>query len=119
MEDIIYTTPLQVQDFFNFKFEILGGQVIKCTMDDQVLDTAIWSSLFLIKQKYDEKNEKMKKRKKMFDEHQRHYMEDLAKRIDHKERMTKHIQKAESKLTEYKNTILAFGKLASTGAIQK
>ena len=49
----------------------------------------------------------------MFDKKQKKYCEDMEARITHKKHLQEHIQKAESKLTEYKNTILAFGKLAS------
>ena len=64
MEEIIYTTPQQTLDFFNFQFDVLAGQVIACRMDWQPIDMAIWSWLFLVKQKYDEKNERLKKKDK-------------------------------------------------------
>jgi hypothetical protein len=33
MEEIIYTTPQQTLDFFNFQFDVLAGQVVGCRMD--------------------------------------------------------------------------------------
>ena len=51
---------------------------------------------------------KLKDRKKMFDKKQKKYCEDMEAWKQHKEHLQQHIQKAESKLTEYKNTILAF-----------
>ena len=32
-KEIIYTTPQQTLDFFNFQFDVLAGQVIACRMD--------------------------------------------------------------------------------------
>ena len=51
---------------------------------------------------------KLKQRKKIFDKKQKKYCEDMEAWKQHKEHLCEHIQKAESKLTEYKNTILAF-----------
>lgn len=119
MEKIIYTTPQQTLDFFNFQFDVLAGQVIACRMDWQPIDTAIWSWLFLVKQKYDEKNERLKKRTKIFEEKQKRYEEIMENTLAHNRRCKEHIQKAEAKLTEYKNTILAFGKLATCNSISK
>ena len=119
MEEIIYTTPQQTLDFFNFQFDVLAGQVIACRMNWQPIDTAIWSWLFLVKQKYDEKNEKYKKRHKMFDKKQKKYCEDLEARSKERKHYQEHIKRAETKLCEYKNTILAFGKLATCNSISK
>jgi exonuclease VII large subunit len=88
-------------------------------MDWQPIDTAIWSWLFLVKQKYDEKNERLKKRTKEFDKKQKNYCENLEKRRKDKEHYQEHIKRAETKLCEYKNTILAFGKLATCNSISK
>jgi hypothetical protein len=88
-------------------------------MDWQPIDTAIWSRLFLVKQKYDEKNEKYKKRHKMFDKKQKKYCEDLEARSKERKHYQEHIKRAETKLCEYKNTILAFWKLATCNSISK
>lgn len=124
MDEIIYSTPLQKLDFFDFQFEVMDGQLLKTTMnwqggEKQVLDPCIWASLFIVKQKYDEKNEKFKKRKKMFDRKQSKYCEDLEARIKERKHYQEHIKRAETKLCEYKNTILAFGKLATCNSISK
>lgn len=119
MNDVIYTTPTQTLDFFNFQLDVLAGQVVGCRMDGQPIDTAIWSGIFLIKQKYDDKNEKFKRRKMMFDKKQSKYCQDVIARSEEREHYREHIKRAETKLCEYKNTILAFGKLASTSAISK
>lgn len=55
----------------------------------------------------------------MFNEKQKKYCENLEKWRKDKEHYQEHIKRAETKLCEYKNTILAFGKLASTSAISK
>ena len=124
MEGIIYSTPVQKLDFFNFQFEVMDGQLLKTTMNwwgggEQVLDPCIGASLFIVKQKYDDKNEKYKKRHKMFDKKQKKYCEDLEARIKERRHYQEHIKRAESKLCEYKNTILAFGKLATCNSISK
>jgi len=123
MEEIIYSTPVQKLDFFNFQFEVMDGQLLKTTMNwqggEQVLDPCIWASLFLVKQKYDEKNERLKKRTKEFDKKQKNYCENLEKWRKDKEHLQDHIKRAETKLCEYKNTILAFGKLATCNSISK
>ncbi len=105
--------------FFNFTFDLIDGQVIWCRLNWRPIDTIIWKEIYLIKEKYDEKNEKYKRRKKMFDKKQKKYCEDMEARIIHKKHLQEHIQKAEAKLCEYKNTILAFGKLASCNSLSK
>lgn len=85
----------------------------------EIIDPKIWESLYIVKQKYDEKNEKYKKRHKMFDEKQKNYCIEKQAREQRKKALWLHIEKAEQKLSEYKNVILAFGKLASTSAITK
>jgi hypothetical protein len=61
----------------------------------------------------------MKKRKKVFDKKQQKYCEDLEAWRKDKEHLQEHIRKAESKLSEYKNVILAFGKIATCNSISK
>ena len=102
----------QTLDFFNFQFDVLAGQVIKTTMDGQVIDNAIWSGLFLIKQKYDDKNEKMKRRKKMFEEKQKHYMEAMEKRKEHEKKLLWHIAYTEKACGEKQRLLNAIGMIA-------
>lgn len=119
MTDVIYTTPTQVIDFFNFQLDVLAGQVIWCRMDWQPIDTAIGSWLFIVKQKYDKENERYKRTKKIFEKKKKAYMEVMENSKAHIDRQKEHIKKAETKLVEYKNTILAFWKLASCNSISK
>lgn len=49
----------------------------------------------------------------MFDAKQKHYCQSLEAWQEKQKHLQDHIRKAEAKLTEYKNTILAFGVLAS------
>ena len=113
------TTPRQTFNFFNFEFDVLEWNLIWCRMDGSVIDLSIWNSLWNIKQKYDEKNERLKKRTKIFEEKQKKYCENLEKWRKDKEHYQEHIKRAETKLCEYKNTILAFGKLATCNSISK
>ena len=119
MEEIIYTTPTTTEQFFDFEFTLLAWQLVKTTRGGEIIDSKIWESLYIVKQKYDEKNERLKKRTKEFDKKQKKYCEDLEKWIEHRNHLQEHIRKAETKLCEYKNTILAFGKLATCNSISK
>ena len=55
----------------------------------------------------------------MFDKKQKKYCEDLQAWSNERKHYQEHIKRAESKLCEYKNTILAFGKLATCNSISK
>lgn len=55
----------------------------------------------------------------MFDRKQKKYCEDLEIWKKDRKHYQEHIHRAETKLTEYKNTILAFGKLAACNSISK
>lgn len=118
-EEIIYTTPQTTELFFDFEFTILAWQLIKTTRGGEIIDPKIWESLYIIKQKYDKKNTTLKLRTKTFENKQKKYCEDLEKWRKDKEHLQEHIRRAESKLCEYKNTILAFGKLATCNSISK
>lgn len=119
MEEIIYTTPTTTEQFFDFEFTLLAWQLLKTTRGGEIIDTKIWESLYIVKQKYDKKNTTLKLRTKTFENKQKKYCEDLEKRRKDKEHYQEHIKRAESKLCEYKNTILAFGKLATCNSISK
>ena len=119
MEEIIYTTPATTEQFFDFEFTLLAWQLVKTTRGGEIIDPKIWESLYIVKQKYDEKNEKYKKRHKMFDKKQKKYCEDLEARSKERKHYQEHIKRAETNLCEYKNTILAFGKLATCNSISK
>ena len=107
-------------DFFDFQFIMTAdGTMKECRFQDQVLDPAIWSSLFLIREKYLDKVKKNRERKKIFEEKQKNYMQDQEAWIKHKAHLQEHIQKSEAKLSEYKNVILAFWKLATCNSISK
>lgn len=118
MEEIIYTkNPVEFQPFFDFEFEVLAWQLIKTTLNQeggekQVLDPCIWASLFLVKQKYDDKNEKMKRRKKMFEEKQKHYMEAMEKRKEHEKKLLWHIAYTEKACGEKQRLLNAIGMIA-------
>lgn len=103
------------ENFFNFQFIIDENRLVCTKFNWEVIDWYVWDELYIIKQKYD----KMKKRKKVFDKKQQKYCEDLEAWRKDKEHLQEHIRKAESKLSEYKNVILAFGKLATCNSISK
>lgn len=109
-----------IVDFFDFQFVLNADWTLKETRHQNVvIDPAIWSSLFLIKDKYFEKANRLKKRTKMFEEKQKYYSEQQEIRSKNKDHLQEHIRKAESKLSEYKNVILAFWKLATCNSITK
>lgn len=119
MEENNYWLKIEIIEFFNFRLHLTNGEVTACSFNWEWIDTDIWKWIYAIMQKYDEKNEKMKRRKAMFDEKQKNYCIEKQAREQRKKALWLHIEKAEQKLSEYKNVILAFGKLASTSAITK
>lgn len=103
-------------DFFDFQFVMNADWTLKeAKHNDTILDPAIWQSLFLIREKYFRKVKQHKTDKKKLAtlESQK------QARVYNKDRLQEHIRKSESKLAEYKNTILAFWKLASCNWITK
>lgn len=107
-------------DFFDFQFVMNADWTLKETkFQDKVIDPEIWSSLFLIKNKYFEKIIKLKKRTMMFEEKQKNYIEQQQARAKDKSHLKDHIRRSEAKLCEYKNTILTFWKLATCNSISK
>ena len=107
-------------DFFDFQFVINADWTLKeCKFNWEVLDPAIWSSLFVIREKYLNKSERLKKRTKIFEKKQKSYAEQQEARAKGRDHLQEHIRKSEAKLSEYKNVILAFWKLASCNPISK
>lgn len=116
-EYILQDMPI---DFFDFQFTMnADGSMKECKFNWEVIDPAIWSSLFIIREKYMDKVNKMKERKKMFEEKQKNYMEHQEARAKNRDHLQEHIRKSEAKLSEYKNVILAFWKLATCNPISK
>lgn len=103
-------------DFFDFQFTMnADGTMKECKFNNEVLEPAIWSSLFLIREKYMKKVKQHKEDKKKLETH-KEIQETWSKNRDH---LQEHIRKSEAKLSEYKNVILAFGKLATCNSISK
>lgn len=103
-------------DFFDFQFTMnADGTMKECKFNNEVLDPAIWSSLFLIREKYMKKVHQHKEDKKKLETH-KEIQEVWSKNRDH---LQEHIRRSEAKLSEYKNVILAFGKLATCNSISK
>ena len=103
-------------DFFDFQFTMnADGTMKECKYWEQVLEPAIWESLFLIREKYMKKVQQHKEDKKKLTNQQAE-REARAKSKDH---LQEHIRKSEAKLSEYKNVILAFWKLATCNSISK
>ena len=112
-EYILQDMPI---DFFDFQFTMnADGSMKECKYWDQILEPAIWQSLFLIREKYMKKTRQHKEDKKKL-ANQQAEREAWAKNRDH---LQEHIRKAEAKLSEYKNVILAFWKLATCNSISK
>lgn len=112
-EYILQDMPI---DFFDFQFTMnADGTMKECKYWEQVLEPAIWQSLFLIREKYMKKTRQHKEDKKKL-ANQQAEREAWAKNRDH---LQEHIRKSEAKLSEYKNVILAFWKLATCNSISK
>lgn len=111
--EVFYTTPPailqdQVIDFFDFQFTIGGGELKKCTYKGKKMDVAIGAGLFLVRDHYMAKTEKLKKAKEIIKSQKTARTEQLEAWKKAKTHYVDHITKAEQKLSEYKNTILAF-----------
>ena len=116
-EYILQDMPI---DFFDFQFTMnADGSMKECKFNWEIIDPAIWSSLFIIREKYMDKATRLKKRTKMFEEKQKNYMEQQEARAKGRDHLQEHIRKSEAKLSEYKNVILAFWKLATCTSISK
>ena len=112
-EYILQDMPI---DFFDFQFTMnADGSMKECKYWEQILEPCIWQSLFLIREKYMKKVKQHKgDKKKLWN--QQAEREARAKNRDH---LQEHIRKSEAKLSEYKNVILAFWKLATCNSISK
>ena len=112
-EYILQDMPI---DFFDFQFTMnADGSMKECKYWEQVLDPCIWQSLFLIREKYMKKVKQHKEDKKKLETH-KELQDTRAKNRDH---LQEHIRRSETKLSEYKNVILAFWKLATCNSISK
>lgn len=98
--------------FFDFTFSIEGRELKKATLNWKKINLTIWESLYQVYLKYIDKNEKMKKRKKMFEEKQKHYMEALAKRKEHEKKLLWHIAYTEKASGEKQRLLNAIGMIA-------
>lgn len=123
-EYILQDMPI---DFFDFQFIMnADGSMKECKYWEQTLDPAIWQSLFIIRDKYNKKNEKMKRNRdgynkqvEVFQYKKAEYNRQKQQRAEKEKHLQDHIRRGEAKLTEYKNTILAFWKLAACNWISK
>lgn len=103
-------------DFFDFQFIMnADGSMKECKFNWEVLDPCIWQSLFLIREKYMKKVKQHKEDKKKLWNQQA----EREARGKSKNHLQEHIRKSEAKLSEYKNVILAFWKLATCNSISK
>jgi len=116
-EYILQDMPI---DFFDFQFTMnADGSMKECKYWEQVLEPAIWQALWIVRDKYMDKATRLKKRTKIFDEKQKNYSEQQEAWAKNKDHLQEHIRKSEAKLSEYKNVILAFWKLATCNSISK
>ena len=100
-------------DFFDFQFIMNANWTLKETrFNDQVLDPAIWSSLFIIKEKYFKKIKQHKMDKKKIESHkeEKQRMIDAWKQKEHN--YQGHIRYTEKACGEQKRLLLAIGMIA-------
>ena len=116
-EYILQDMPI---DFFDFQFTMnADGTMKECKLWDQILEPAIWQALWIVRDKYMDKAKRLRKRTKIFNEKQKNYSEQQEARAKNRDHLQEHIRKSEAKLSEYKNVILAFWKLATCNSISK
>ena len=106
----------QIIDFFDFQFTMnADGTLKQCRFLWKKIDELLALSLLEIREKYMKKVEQHKKDKKKLENH-KEVEEIWSKNRDH---LQEHIRRSEAKLSEYKNVILAFWKLATCNSISK
>ena len=126
-EYILADIETQNYDDFWFTFETNeDGSFKKAKFNWKKLDPAIWQWVFLmrwelIKAHRKERDQYRKKIKACEDrEHEKKLRLEQEKIwIENKKHLQEHIRRSETKLCEYKNTILAFWKLATCNSISK
>ena len=126
-EYILADIETQNYDDFWFTFETNeDGSFKKAKFNWKKLDPAIWQWVFLmrwelIKAHRKERDQYRKKIKACEDREWEKRLRLEQEKIwrENKQHLQEHIRKAETKLCEYKNTILAFWKLASCNSISK
>ena len=107
-------------DFFDFTFIMnADGTMKECKYWEQALESAIWQALWIVREKYMDKARRLKKRTKIFEEKQKNYVEQQKAWVNSRDHLQEHVRKSEAKLSEYKNVILAFWKLATCNSISK
>ena len=117
MEDLPTLSEVVLQvDFFDFTFILnADGSMKECQFLWKKVDELLALSLWAIREKYMKKTRQHKEDKKKLTNQQAE-REAWSKSKDH---LTEHIRKSEAKLSEYKNVILAFWKLATCNSISK
>ena len=120
MENLPTLSEVVLQDmpieFFDFTFIINSdGTMKECQFLWKKVDEQLAISLWTIREKYMKKTRQHKEDKKKL-ANQQAEREAWAKNRDH---LQEHIRKSEAKLSEYKNVILAFWKLATCNSISK
>lgn len=120
MENLIPLHELLLEDteieFFDFTFIMRADWTMKeCQFLGKRVDEQLAFSLWTIREKYMKKTRQHKEDKKKLTNQQAE-REARAKNKDH---LQEHIRKSEAKLSEYKNVILAFWKLATCNSISK
>ena len=112
-EQILQDIPI---DFFDFTFIMnADGTMKECQLLWKPLDELLAISLWDVREKYMKKVRQHKIDKKKLENH-KEVEEIWSKNRDH---LQEHIRKSEAKLSEYKNVILAFWKLATCNSISK
>ena len=103
-------------DFFDFTFIMnADGTMKECQYWETVLVEELATSLRTIREKYIKKTRQHKIDKKKLENQQK----ERDARAESKDHLQEHIRRSEAKLSEYKNVILAFWKLATCNSISK
>ena len=103
-------------DFFDFTFIMNADWTVKeCQLLWKPLDELLAISLWDVREKYMKKVRQHKIDKKKLENHKE--VEQVW--VKNKDHLQEHIRRSEAKLSEYKNVILAFWKLATCNSISK
>lgn len=100
-------------DFFDFQFVMNADWTLKeCKFKNEVLDPAIWSSLFIIKEKYFKKIESLKKSKNKYEALKEKYQEQEKNFVHKKNCYKKAIYEHQRACDHFRWTVRAFEQLA-------
>ena len=113
----MYITPddvlqNQTEEFFDFEFKMVAGHPVECSYKGEKLDENLWAWLFLVREYYMKKCDKLKKVKAELKRKTEKYNSDLQSWIHSKHCYQQAIAHQTEQSNHWKYTVRAFEQLA-------